>query len=85
MFASIGIVLKEQGNLVAALREYRKAAAIVEKKAPGSLTLAQTFGNIGNVLRLQGNLAAALREQRKAAAVPTWSASSTFGIGALAV
>jgi tetratricopeptide (TPR) repeat protein len=61
-YNNIRSVLRHQGDLEGAFKEYRKALEIEQRKAPNSLDVANSYNNIGWVLQDRGDLEGALKE-----------------------
>ena len=74
-YHNIGLALRDQGNLAAALDNHKTAQAISKRlvKTDGNTdwqyNLAASHSNIGDLLRAQGNLPAALDSYRAAQAI----------------
>ncbi len=67
---NLGIVLRQRGELAAALEHLRRALEIYEQTlGPEHPNVASTLGNIGTILRAQGEVVPALEHQRRALAL----------------
>ena len=51
------------------MKQYQRALAIQEVKAPNSLDVAKSYNNIGNVLYNKGDLDEALEQYQRALAI----------------